>query len=210
MRIEVTPEVYHANNEMHLSIAGTNDLVVLDDAVAGWNGLSYILEFDIPLFAANGSYFLVVNYQGTDLFDTYSIRISNFSIIGGPVLPPLDDPQSSGSENNDVTHTQLVILLFLCGICILFWTHRRINAKQTHVRSLNTNEIDRGIPKDPEKKAEDREDTDPDSETHETEEEGRGRDEVQFGEGEGENGKGAPPEQEYDGKTESDPEQPPQ
>ena len=171
MVIEIKPRSYINDAEMMVTIANDEGVVLLLDSRAARGGDVYRLRFTVPLYAANGTYYVVAYYKGEDVFETYSVGVGSFNVTGGPTTPaPGEQPQEHSSTEDAILQLfMLAHLLLIVGLVLVFvgiWVSKRRAL-------LDPDKINRGVSEHLEKKAEDGKKTHPHGEQEQGENEGK-------------------------------------
>ncbi len=183
--IQIIPERGIKDAKMTVSIGTPDGIVLLLDSPALWGGDAYYLNFTVPLYAVNGTYYVVGYYRGGNLFEIYSIGFTRFNVTGGPTTPPPpEQPPPPRSEGNAFFITRMIIFILIFVGILLFSV--RWASKRGYL--LDADKVHRGAPEDLEKEAKDREEADPQGESKEPKDKGKGRIEIELGKREREHG----------------------
>jgi len=193
LEVSVIPDEIQEGSQVSISIIGPSDLLLLSDVRADRKGDSYDLDYRIPVYAPNGTYHVVASYGEVGTFNTVSIAISNFTIIGGPVSPPppiIEPPTIRDTDDPFPYH--LVGLLFLVVVVIIYAMLSYRNWKtSSDSLSLGLHQGDSGFPEHPTKQTGHGDHPDNGGEEEEAKKESGGGEKIELGEGKGEEGEGA-------------------
>jgi len=205
MLISIRTDALVPEGRMMISMGSPEGVSLLLEEPTRWNGEAFVKDYKIPLYAVNGSYYIMVSYQLGDQYHLVGVGYTLFEVIGGPTTPaPLAPPPPPPHDGDDGIPAFIYLLFFIIFIILILFAI--FIYKSRHRRSLlNTDKIDRGISQDPEEKTQHGKNPNSHGKTLETEKEGGGGIEVELGQGEGEDAHGTSLKEEDDGVTESDP-----
>ena len=170
--IELRPEMYINDAEMMVTIANDEGVILARDSQAVREGDSYLLRFTVPLYAANGSYYVVAYYRGEDAFGAYSVGVGSFNVTGGPTTPaPGEQPPEHSSTGDAFLHLwTLAYLLLIVGLVLVLAGTILVSKRRA---LLDLDKVDRGVSEHLEKKAEDGKKTHPHREQEQGENKGK-------------------------------------
>jgi len=172
MVIELTPESFINDAGMMVTIANDEGVVLLLDSRAAREGDVYRLPFTVPLYAANGTYYVVAYYKGVDVFETYSVGVGSFNVTGGPTTPTPGEQKPGHSSTGDaILYLRVLAYLLLIVGLVLVLAGAILVSKRRAL--LDTDKIDRGGFEQLEKKAEDGKEPNPHREQEQGENEGK-------------------------------------
>lgn len=190
LSMTIIPDSIVPHGIMSITILGPSALVLVSDATAIPADDSFLYDVEVPVFASNGTYHVLASYHGNGVFETYSVAVTNVTILGGPVVPPQiqPDPFVNPDPDDDVPIFWMILILGLAiasGIAV-----RSYMKWQKGSSSLDLHEVHGGITKDPEEEPGNREHTYANRKYDKTNDESGSGEKVELGKGEGEEGEG--------------------
>lgn len=123
LTVTIVPDVIFPDAGMLISIGNAEGTVLLSDEPAFFENESYRYEHTIPLYALNGSYYLMASYQQGDHFHQIGVAYSEFEVTGGPTSPPpmVPEPIPSPDDDDPFPVTLAAIALFIFVILLVLF-----------------------------------------------------------------------------------------
>jgi len=121
LSVTIEPDVVYPDAEMLISIGNAEGAVLLSDESAVLvNESTYRYDHIIPLYALNGSYYLMASYQRGDHNHQIGVAYSEFNVTGGPTSPPPLDTDPVPSPDDDERFPVSIAAITLVIFVLLF------------------------------------------------------------------------------------------